>query len=214
MPFPAGQTPMKNINSRLRLILSLLVQRNKIFLWKIRKSKFKVWLRNNENGLFPRCDTTPDFSVKEVEYFDFKTFTEPSGRLKKNWIFREQQYRRRHKKLTLYIKYNCKYDNIQFSPPCITKFTKNPPTCFPAILVSIVVSIPACHAGDRGSIPRRGDVLLNYKCFDKYLILTKVFDIFSGEMWDLTCFYFYCTRSSKLAQPGGYIEGKLNFFSE
>ena len=25
-----------------------------------------------------------------------------------------------------------------------------------AILVSIVVSIPACHAGDRGSIPRRG----------------------------------------------------------
>ncbi len=26
-----------------------------------------------------------------------------------------------------------------------------------AFLVSIVVSIPACHAGDRGSIPRRGD---------------------------------------------------------
>ena len=26
------------------------------------------------------------------------------------------------------------------------------------ILDSIVVSIPACHAGDRGSIPRRGDV--------------------------------------------------------
>ena len=25
-----------------------------------------------------------------------------------------------------------------------------------AILDSIVVSIPACHAGDRGSIPRRG----------------------------------------------------------
>ena len=25
------------------------------------------------------------------------------------------------------------------------------------VLVSIVVSIPACHAGDRGSIPRRGD---------------------------------------------------------
>jgi hypothetical protein len=30
--------------------------------------------------------------------------------------------------------------------PCFTK----------AILDSIVVSIPACHAGDRGSIPRRG----------------------------------------------------------
>ena len=26
------------------------------------------------------------------------------------------------------------------------------------ILVSIVVSIPACHAGDRGSIPRRGGI--------------------------------------------------------
>jgi hypothetical protein len=25
------------------------------------------------------------------------------------------------------------------------------------VLDSIVVSIPACHAGDRGSIPRRGD---------------------------------------------------------
>ena len=28
------------------------------------------------------------------------------------------------------------------------------------ILDSIVVSIPACHAGDRGSIPRRGDNIL------------------------------------------------------
>ena len=27
------------------------------------------------------------------------------------------------------------------------------------LLGSIVVSIPACHAGDRGSIPRRGDFL-------------------------------------------------------
>ena len=27
-----------------------------------------------------------------------------------------------------------------------------------SVLVSIVVSIPACHAGDRGSIPRRGGV--------------------------------------------------------
>lgn len=27
------------------------------------------------------------------------------------------------------------------------------------VLVSIVVSIPACHAGDRGSIPRRGDMM-------------------------------------------------------
>ncbi len=28
------------------------------------------------------------------------------------------------------------------------------------VLDSIVVSIPACHAGDRGSIPRRGAMLL------------------------------------------------------
>ena len=29
------------------------------------------------------------------------------------------------------------------------------------VLGSIVVSIPACHAGDRGSIPRRGEVIFN-----------------------------------------------------
>ena len=29
------------------------------------------------------------------------------------------------------------------------------------LLVSIVVSIPACHAGDRGSIPRRGALFQN-----------------------------------------------------
>ena len=28
--------------------------------------------------------------------------------------------------------------------------------CLHPVLDSIVVSIPACHAGDRGSIPRRG----------------------------------------------------------
>jgi hypothetical protein len=30
------------------------------------------------------------------------------------------------------------------------------------ILDSIVVSIPACHAGGRGSIPRRGDFFVSY----------------------------------------------------
>ena len=30
------------------------------------------------------------------------------------------------------------------------------------ILDSIVVSIPACHAGDRGSIPRRGDFFAHF----------------------------------------------------
>ena len=33
---------------------------------------------------------------------------------------------------------------------------------FQAVPVSIVVSIPACHAGDRGSIPRRGGFI--FKC--------------------------------------------------
>ena len=35
------------------------------------------------------------------------------------------------------------------------------------ILDSIVVSIPACHAGDRGSIPRRGEVLISRICLLK-----------------------------------------------
>ena len=33
------------------------------------------------------------------------------------------------------------------------------------ILGSIVVSIPACHAGDRGSIPRRGERLPSFFFF-------------------------------------------------
>ena len=33
-------------------------------------------------------------------------------------------------------------------------------TMLDGIRVSIVVSIPACHAGDRGSIPRHGDFFL------------------------------------------------------
>ncbi len=33
-----------------------------------------------------------------------------------------------------------------------------------SVLGSIVVSIPACHAGDPGSIPGRGDVILHRKC--------------------------------------------------
>ena len=33
------------------------------------------------------------------------------------------------------------------------------------ILGSIVVSIPACHAGDRGSIPRRGEKYIFFLLF-------------------------------------------------
>ena len=32
------------------------------------------------------------------------------------------------------------------------------------VLVSIVVSIPACHAGDRGSIPRQGEAAAYHLC--------------------------------------------------
>ena len=35
------------------------------------------------------------------------------------------------------------------------------------ILDSIVVSIPACHAGDRGSIPRRGGFFLEIDELEK-----------------------------------------------
>ena len=35
-----------------------------------------------------------------------------------------------------------------------------------SVLVSIVVSIPACHAGDPGSIPGRGDLFCNIYIFD------------------------------------------------
>ena len=52
------------------------------------------------------------------------------------------------------------------------------------ILGSIVVSIPACHAGDRGSIPRQGDGWFlfgfNYLIFSNYL-MKKYGDVPSHE---------------------------------
>ena len=39
---------------------------------------------------------------------------------------------------------------------------------FSHILDSIVVSIPACHAGDRGSIPRRGDFYVSKYIYHVY----------------------------------------------
>jgi hypothetical protein len=43
------------------------------------------------------------------------------------------------------------------------------------ILDSIVVSIPACHAGDRGSIPRRGGNFFDFRkyCIDTITIITS-----------------------------------------
>ena len=41
------------------------------------------------------------------------------------------------------------------------------PFCCHRVLGSIVVSIPACHAGDRGSIPRRGDFFFSFRNFSR-----------------------------------------------
>ena len=47
-------------------------------------------------------------------------------------------------------------------------------------LGSIVVSIPACRAGDRGSIPRRGGCFVSYRFFgliyNTYIFFYQSFD--------------------------------------
>jgi hypothetical protein len=42
------------------------------------------------------------------------------------------------------------------------------------ILDSIVVSIPACHAGDRGSIPRRGELFVSLYKISTYHDLADI----------------------------------------
>ena len=42
------------------------------------------------------------------------------------------------------------------------------------VLGSIVVSIPACHAGDRGSIPRRGGLLFFFRFVSVLIFNTHV----------------------------------------
>jgi hypothetical protein len=47
--------------------------------------------------------------------------------------------------------------------------------CTPLYLIldSIVVSIPACHAGDRGSIPRRGGLFVNIcRFFELFFLIS------------------------------------------
>ena len=43
-----------------------------------------------------------------------------------------------------------------------------------SILGSIVVSIPACHAGDQGSIPCRGDVLSKFTIYIHGFLSSRV----------------------------------------
>ena len=50
------------------------------------------------------------------------------------------------------------------------------------VLGSIVVSIPACHAGDRGSIPRRGGYF--FLIFDT-TSLCSVHQLAFGDIYDI-----------------------------
>ena len=46
---------------------------------------------------------------------------------------------------------------------------------------SIVVSIPACHAGDRGSIPRRGAFFEKNCIYDYFRKCTNILDVNSAN---------------------------------
>ena len=52
------------------------------------------------------------------------------------------------------------------------------------VLGSIVVSIPACHAGDRGSIPRRGGNIFDFR-FHNDLPIT-IFSFSKNDQLDIT----------------------------
>ena len=63
------------------------------------------------------------------------------------------------------------------------------------VLVSIVVSIPACHAGDRGSIPRRGDILSLINKNVKGLNVIQIIREFSGV--SNTISIYFCSSFSQ-----------------
>ena len=69
-------------------------------------------------------------------------------------------------------------------------------------LVSIVVNIPACHAGERVSIPRWGGFLKNF-----YLIFLKIYifapnrtipgmECAQGSCNEENVFYIFCKKNS------------------
>ena len=49
------------------------------------------------------------------------------------------------------------------------------------ILGSIVVSIPACHAGDRGSIPRRGGYNFSADPIRDMIVNLRVYAVSNGN---------------------------------
>lgn len=57
---------------------------------------------------------------------------------------------------TMFLSFSCTERQTHHSVLVRLKLYHTP-LCLDQLLVSIVVSIPACHAGDRGSIPRRGE---------------------------------------------------------
>ena len=80
-----------------------------------------------------------------------------------------------------------------------------------------MVSIPACHAGDRGSIPRRGDFLCGYYDYLSTVVemvvwitsdfLFIMFHVITG----LKCFFGFvlqtrlsdCTNAPEVFRPAG-----------
>ena len=82
------------------------------------------------------------------------------------------------------------------------------------ILVSIVVSIPACHAGDRGSIPRRGDFFLAQ---DEYWIFFKTHwpstKIAQERGKSAQIFTWYLIRARILGNSAGHFKKLSRCFS-
>ena len=81
-----------------------------------------------------------------------------------------------------------------------TRFSpKSNQACLQPVLVSIVVSIPACHAGDRGSIPRRGGSSFSWGLVNMLKHNMNVVDhiktpLNSGHVWPGKGFGFLPSR--------------------
>ena len=102
----------------------------------------------------------------------------------------------RHPSVNCHIKINQKVNSFKATSENIIKqcwFGSNKLSYDHQILGSIVVSIPACHAGDRGSIPRRGETFsfVILSCFSsikaddtkRQLIIKKILN--DETIWNL-----------------------------
>ena len=66
------------------------------------------------------------------------------------------------------------------------------------ILGSIVVSIPACHAGDRGSIPRRGGNNFHFLIFFFFNITFSFHNIYNQAFETIIASLRECTYKNHL----------------